>query len=98
MAGRNFEYLGEDPYLASAYRSLVEGSRSGVIATIKHFAATIKNTTAKKSARIWTREGCGKLLPAFEAAVREAKAADHGRIQPGERYSHDENRHLKMKS
>ena len=41
MCSRNFEYLGEDPYLASRLVvPLVSGIQSqGVIATIKHFAA-----------------------------------------------------------
>ena len=39
MNGRNFEYLGEDPYLASRMAvQLIEGIQSrGVIATAKHF-------------------------------------------------------------
>jgi beta-glucosidase len=41
MNGRNFEYLGEDPYLASRMAvPLIEGMQSqGVIATAKHFVA-----------------------------------------------------------
>lgn len=41
LCGRNFEYFGEDPYLASeAAKEYVLGVQSrGVIATIKHFAA-----------------------------------------------------------
>src|SRR6185369_903057 len=41
MCGRNFEYLGEDPYLASRMAvSVIEGIQSrGVIATAKHFVA-----------------------------------------------------------
>lgn len=41
MCGRNFEYFGEDPYLASeTAKQYVLGVQSqGVIATIKHFAA-----------------------------------------------------------
>jgi len=41
MNGRNFEYFGEDPCLASRMAvSVVQGIQSqGVIATVKHFAA-----------------------------------------------------------
>ena len=40
LCGRNFEYMGEDPYLASEMAcKYIEGVQSrGVIATIKHFA------------------------------------------------------------
>lgn len=40
LCGRNFEYYGEDPYLASeAALSFIEGMQEeGVMATIKHFA------------------------------------------------------------
>ena len=39
MNGRNFEYLGEDPYLASQIAvAYIEGMQSeGVSATVKHF-------------------------------------------------------------
>lgn len=40
MCGRNFEYMGEDPYLASeiALNYILGVQSEGVIATIKHFA------------------------------------------------------------
>ena len=41
MCGRNFEYFGEDPYLASetALEYVLGVQEMGTIATIKHFAA-----------------------------------------------------------
>ena len=41
MCGRNFEYFGEDPYLASetAFEYVLGVQEKGTIATIKHFAA-----------------------------------------------------------
>ena len=41
MCGRNFEYFGEDPYLASevAKHYIIGVQDEGVIATVKHFAA-----------------------------------------------------------
>jgi beta-glucosidase len=77
MAGRNFEYLGEDPYLASRIVvPLVEGIQGrGVIATIKHFAGNNQEYDRQKiSSDIDERTLREIYLPAFEAAVREAQA------------------------
>jgi beta-glucosidase len=77
MAGRNFEYLGEDPYLASRIVvPLVEGIQDrGVIATIKHFAGNNEEYDRQKiSSDIDERTLREIYLPAFEAAVKEAKA------------------------
>ena len=76
MAGRNFEYLGEDPFLASRIVvPLVEGIQAqGVIATVKHFAANNEEYDRQKvSSDIDERTLREIYLPAFEAAVREAK-------------------------
>ena len=77
MAGRNFEYLGEDPYLASRIAvQLVEGIQDReVIATVKHFAGNNEEYDRQKiSSDIDERTLREIYLPAFEAAVKEAKA------------------------
>ena len=75
MNGRNFEYFGEDPYLASRMAvSVVEGMQSqGVIATVKHFVANnMEYDRHHVDAVIDERTLREIYLPAFEAAVREA--------------------------
>src|SRR6202140_4576260 len=76
MNGRNFEYFGEDPFLASRMAvSVIEGIQSQrVIATAKHFAGNnseFARTTL--SSDIDERTLREIYLPAFEASVREAK-------------------------
>ncbi len=76
MNGRNFEYLGEDPYLASRLAvSLIEGMQSqGVIATAKHFAVNNQEYgRMDHSSDVDERTLREIYLPAFEAAVKEAK-------------------------
>jgi len=76
QAGRNFEYLGEDPFLASRIVvPLIEGIQSrGVIATIKHFAGNNQEYDRQKlSSDIDERTLREIYLPAFEASVKEAK-------------------------
>jgi len=76
MNGRNFEYLGEDPYLASRMAvSLIEGIQSrGVIATAKHFAVNNQEYgRMDHSSDVDERTLREIYLPAFEAAVKEAK-------------------------
>ena len=75
MNGRNFEYLGEDPYLASRSAvALVEGIQSqGVIATAKHFAANNEEYgRMDHSSDVDERTLREIYLPAFEASVKEA--------------------------
>jgi beta-glucosidase len=77
MNGRNFEYFGEDPYLASRMAvSLVEGMQSqNVIATVKHFVANnMEYDREHVDAEIDERTLREIYLPAFEAAVLEAHA------------------------
>jgi beta-glucosidase len=75
MNGRNFEYLGEDPYLASRMAvPLIEGIQSqGVIATAKHFVANnMEYGRMDHSSDVDERTLREIYLPAFEASVKEA--------------------------
>ena len=75
MCGRNFEYYGEDPYLASRMAvGYITGLQSqGVVATIKHYAANNqeydRHTVSSDVDERTLRE---IYLPAFRAAVEEA--------------------------
>jgi len=76
MNGRNFEYFGEDPFLASRMAvSVIEGMQAQrVIATAKHFAGNnseFARTTLNSD--IDERTLREIYLPAFEASVKEAK-------------------------
>ncbi|MGD2068485.1 MAG: glycoside hydrolase family 3 C-terminal domain-containing protein [Gemmatimonadota bacterium] len=72
-AGRNFETLGEDPFLAAR---LVEAEVAGVqeeglIATVKHFVANNQeNERHSVSAEVDDRTLHEMYLPGFEAAIR----------------------------
>jgi len=75
MNGRNFEYFGEDPYLAARTAvGYIEGVQSqGVMATVKHFAANNQEYDRHNvSSDVDERTLREIYLPAFEAAVREA--------------------------
>jgi beta-glucosidase len=72
LAGRNFEYLSEDPYLnASLVVPYIEGVQSqGVIATVKHYAVNSEEYNRHNvSADVDERTLREIYLPAFEAAV-----------------------------
>jgi beta-glucosidase len=75
MNGRNFEYFGEDPYLASRMTvAYINGVQSqGVVATVKHYAANNeeydRHTVSSDVDERTLRE---MYLPAFRAAVEEA--------------------------
>jgi len=73
--GRNFEYFGEDPWLASRLTvGYVTGvQRQGVLATIKHYAANNVETDRHDVDVVVDERTLRELyLPAFEAAVHEA--------------------------
>jgi len=76
MNGRNFEYFGEDPWLASRIAvAYVQGvQKQGVSATIKHFVGNDSEYARRTSdSGIDERALREMYLPAFEAAVKEAK-------------------------
>ena len=75
MSGRNFEYFGEDPFLAAriavGYIKGVQGQ--GVSATVKHFIGNNSEFDRHHTdATIDERTMREIYLPAFEAAVKEA--------------------------
>jgi beta-glucosidase len=75
MAGRNFEYFSEDPFLAASMTvPYIEGVQSqGVIATVKHFALNNEEYNRHNvSADVDERTMREIYLPAFEAAVTKA--------------------------
>ena len=77
MNGRNFEYFGEDPFLASRIAvGYVKGVQSqGVSATIKHFMGNNSEFDRHNTDDIIDERTLRELyLPAFEAAVTEAHA------------------------
>ncbi|HEX9048248.1 MAG TPA: glycoside hydrolase family 3 C-terminal domain-containing protein, partial [Verrucomicrobiae bacterium] len=75
MCARNFEYFGEDPFLASRLAvGYIDGIQSqGVSATVKHFAANNSEYNRHGSDAIIDERTLHEIyLPAFEAAVKEA--------------------------
>jgi beta-glucosidase len=78
MCARNFEYFGEDPFLASRIAvSEIEGIQSQhVMATAKHFAANNQEYDRQTiSSDIDERTLREIYLPAFEASIKEAHLA-----------------------
>ena len=75
MNGRNFEYFGEDPYLASRMAvGYIEGMQSeGVSATIKHFMGNNSEYARHQVDDVIDERTMREIyLPVFEAAVKEA--------------------------
>jgi beta-glucosidase len=75
MNGRNFEYFGEDPFLASHMAvAYIKGVQSqGVSATIKHFLGNNSEFDRHNTDSIIDERTMREIyLPAFEAAVKEA--------------------------
>jgi beta-glucosidase len=76
LGGRNFEYFGEDPFLASRMTvGYIKGVQAqGVSATVKHFLGNNSELNRHHtSSDIDERTLREIYLPTFEAAVREAK-------------------------
>ena len=78
MNGRNFEYLGEDPYLAGSIASMyIKGmQQEGVMATAKHYMANFqeydRHTVSSDMDERTLRE---IYLPAFQASVTDGHLA-----------------------
>lgn len=75
MCGRNFEYFGEDPYLASRMAvNYIKGVQDeNVVATVKHFAGNNQEWDRNNvSSDIDERTLREIYLPAFRSSVEEA--------------------------
>ncbi len=75
MNGRNFEYFGEDPFLASRIAvGYINGVQAqGVSATVKHFMGNNSEFDRHNTDSIISERAMREIyLPVFEAAVREA--------------------------
>jgi beta-glucosidase len=73
--GRNFEYFGEDPYLAArtAVQYIIGLQSQGVSATVKHFMGNNSEFDRHNVDSIIDERTMHEIyLPAFEAAVKEA--------------------------
>jgi beta-glucosidase len=76
LCGRNFEYMGEDPFLAGQLVApLIQGIQSQeVLATVKHFACNNQEWDRHNvSSDVDERTLHEIYLPAFKAAVQEGK-------------------------
>ncbi len=78
LCGRNFEYFGEDPYLTSRMAvEFIKGVQSqNVAACVKHFLANNQEWNRHQVSSDIDEQTMHELyLPAFKAAVQEAKVA-----------------------
>lgn len=77
LNGRNFEYMGEDPYLSSRMVvPYIQGvQQNGVAACVKHFALN-NQEVGRMSVDVQVSDRALReiYLPAFKAAVEEGKA------------------------
>ena len=76
LCGRNFEYFSEDPYLAARMAvAVIRGIQSRNVGTsIKHFALNSQEHRRMSSSSEADERTIREIyLPAFEAAVKEAK-------------------------
>jgi len=75
LCGRNFEYMGEDPFLTSRLAvNYIEGQQAqGVSSCVKHFAANSQEYQRNSINEIIDERTLREIyLPAFQAAVQEA--------------------------
>ena len=75
LNGRNFEYMGEDPYLASVMvvPYIQEMQKNGVAACVKHYALNTQETWRNHiDVHVSERALYEIYLPAFKAAIVEA--------------------------
>ena len=78
LCGRNFEYLGEDPYLAGqmAKEYIIGMQNEGVMATAKHFVVNNQEFNRHHvSSDVDERTLHEIYLPAFKTSVQEGKVA-----------------------
>jgi beta-glucosidase len=76
MCGRNFEYMGEDPYLTSrTVVGYIKGLQDqGVMATVKHFVGNNSEYDRNHISNDMDERTLHEIyLPAFKAAVQEAE-------------------------
>ncbi|HMH28600.1 MAG TPA: glycoside hydrolase family 3 C-terminal domain-containing protein [Steroidobacteraceae bacterium] len=98
--GRNFEYYGEDPYLAGrTAAALISGVQSqGVAATVKHYLGNNSEFARHTTDAIIDERAAREIyLPAFEAAVKAGHVAavmDSYNLVNGERMT--ENRRFNV--
>lgn len=75
LCGRNFEYFGEDPYLAAQTAvAYIKGVQSqGVMATVKHFALNNQEYDRHHVNSVADERTMNEIyFPAFKAAVQQA--------------------------
>lgn len=76
LSGRNFEYMGEDPYLSSMMVvPYIKGvQKNGVSACVKHFALNNQEKWRNDINVVISDRALNEIyLPAFKAAVQEGK-------------------------
>lgn len=75
LCGRNYEYMGEDPYLTSEIAAeYIKGVQSrGVIATVKHFAANNQEWNRHHASSDVDERTLNEIyFPAFRKAIKKA--------------------------
>ncbi|MGO9930248.1 MAG: glycoside hydrolase family 3 C-terminal domain-containing protein [Steroidobacteraceae bacterium] len=78
LNGRNFEYFGEDPYLAAHIAApFIQGVQSqGVAATVKHYFGNNSEYARHNTDSVIDERTAREIyLPAYEAAVKTANVA-----------------------